>query len=448
MDKRFRNYYWNKLDNAAKIFPAVSTRSNTNVYRLTAKLKEEVNPEALQRALEMSMEQIPIFNVTLTKGYFWYYFEPNYKKPLVTPDNLYPCSFIDKHSNNGFLFRVTYHCKKINLEVFHALTDGTGASLLLEKLLINYLRLLYPDRIPPDLADSEHPSFYPAYDADGFLECEDKSVKRIPRNTKRAYQIKGARLPVGETKAIHLIFSAKQFLSLAKSHNATATAYLGALLIFSIYRESLRQDTQRDPIVLCIPVNLRSFFKSITMHNFFTYIDVSIDFRIKAYTFEEVLRLVSEKLTQSINRESLIARVRGNVEAQNNIAVRSVALFAKNIGLKLLYLRGERSQTTSLSNMGSIKMPAETAPYIDRFELMLSPSPVKPIKTGLCSFGDQMVFSFLSSIEETDIQRRFARHLTKKGIPVRVSCNELPDEMEVELKPDEKLQVLPPDDRQ
>ena len=36
---------WYKLDNAAKIFPAISHNDSSNYFRLSAVLKEEVKPE-------------------------------------------------------------------------------------------------------------------------------------------------------------------------------------------------------------------------------------------------------------------------------------------------------------------------------------------------------------------------------------------------------------------
>ena len=36
---------WYKLDNAAKVFPGQNTSSYSNVFRLSATLKEKVDPE-------------------------------------------------------------------------------------------------------------------------------------------------------------------------------------------------------------------------------------------------------------------------------------------------------------------------------------------------------------------------------------------------------------------
>ena len=43
------------------------------------------------------------------------------------------------------LFRVMHHRRRISLEVFHALSDGTGASWFLSDLVTAYVGLRHPE---------------------------------------------------------------------------------------------------------------------------------------------------------------------------------------------------------------------------------------------------------------------------------------------------------------
>ena len=43
---------WRKLDNAALAFPLVTDKNDTRVFRFYCKLKETVDSEILQRALD------------------------------------------------------------------------------------------------------------------------------------------------------------------------------------------------------------------------------------------------------------------------------------------------------------------------------------------------------------------------------------------------------------
>ena len=70
---------WRRLDNSAKIFPIASSKKYSSVFRLSAVLKERVNPKTLKMAVKIALDKIPSFKVKLKKGLFWYYFEENGK---------------------------------------------------------------------------------------------------------------------------------------------------------------------------------------------------------------------------------------------------------------------------------------------------------------------------------------------------------------------------------
>ena len=50
--------YWRSLDNAAKLFSAASSPKDTRVFRFYCELKEEVEENVLQEALDQTIEKI------------------------------------------------------------------------------------------------------------------------------------------------------------------------------------------------------------------------------------------------------------------------------------------------------------------------------------------------------------------------------------------------------
>ncbi|MBP8856086.1 MAG: hypothetical protein KBG54_06230, partial [Oscillospiraceae bacterium] len=54
---------WHKLDNTANIFPVVATKRMTNVFRLTAVLKEPIDAAILQEALDKTLPFFAAFSV-------------------------------------------------------------------------------------------------------------------------------------------------------------------------------------------------------------------------------------------------------------------------------------------------------------------------------------------------------------------------------------------------
>jgi len=133
---------WYPLDDAAKIYPMSMKRRQMAVFRLSACMKEEVVPELLQMALNFTVKRFPSFATTVKKGFFWHYLDAAKRRFTVEPETGIPCSPLDVATSVSQSFRVLYHHKRISVEFFHVLTDGTGGMSFLKTLVAEYLRLL------------------------------------------------------------------------------------------------------------------------------------------------------------------------------------------------------------------------------------------------------------------------------------------------------------------
>ena len=114
---------WRRLDNSAKIFPMSTGEKYSTVFRLSVVLKENIKPEILKKAVVETLEKYQSFKVRMKPGLFWYYLEQNNKVPVVEEEKDYPCKYINPRKNKGYLFKVTYFKTKINIDIFHSLTD-------------------------------------------------------------------------------------------------------------------------------------------------------------------------------------------------------------------------------------------------------------------------------------------------------------------------------------
>ena len=63
-----REIKWGKLDNTAHLFPVIAGEGMTNVYRVAVILKEEIQQELLQQALDMVLPKFSVFNCRLRQG--------------------------------------------------------------------------------------------------------------------------------------------------------------------------------------------------------------------------------------------------------------------------------------------------------------------------------------------------------------------------------------------
>ena len=101
---------WYRLDLSAIVYPTLQRRNFSSVYRLSVILKEIVDPAALQQALDMTLPRFPTFKVTMRKGVFWRYLEPNDRPgPFVEPDIVNPCMPMSFQSSSKYLIRLYYY---------------------------------------------------------------------------------------------------------------------------------------------------------------------------------------------------------------------------------------------------------------------------------------------------------------------------------------------------
>ena len=134
-----RKTQWHTLDNAAKIFPANTDKRDTKVFRFSCELYEEVEPDFLSKALEKTLQKFPYYCSILKRGLFWYYIENTERKPVVHMENRYPCATLYYPERKSLLFDISYYHKRINLEIHHVLSDGSGALLFLRTLVYYYI---------------------------------------------------------------------------------------------------------------------------------------------------------------------------------------------------------------------------------------------------------------------------------------------------------------------
>ena len=143
MEKEKHFSEWYKLDLSAIVYPTLQRRDFSSVYRLSVLLKEPVQPELLQKALDRTLPRFPTYKAAIRKGLFWRYLEPNNRPgPFVQPDIKNPCMPMSFKANNRYLIRVYYYQNRISLEAHHSLGDGTGGMCVLQTMTAEYLRLL------------------------------------------------------------------------------------------------------------------------------------------------------------------------------------------------------------------------------------------------------------------------------------------------------------------
>ena len=117
------------------------------MFRMSVSLTEAVDKEILEKALNNVIKRFPAFRYKLKRGIFWCYFKHIIGVPRIEEDSINPMLRINFRKNKGFMFRIRCFDRRIAIEYFHALTDGTGGITFLLSLTAEYLRIKYGIKI-------------------------------------------------------------------------------------------------------------------------------------------------------------------------------------------------------------------------------------------------------------------------------------------------------------
>ena len=417
---------WYRLDNAAKIYPVIMRSRHGGYFRVAALLRDPVDPDALQIALEDTLKRFPFFAVRLRRGLFWYYLESHDGLPMVEPDVQNPMRFWSRKDVKKFLFRVRYGDRRISVEFFHALTDGGGGLVFLKTLTAAYLRQCGRFcGFGEGALDISRPADDDELE-DAYNRYSNFRVVHRPSETK-AFHMQGTGSPGHNLQIICGILPLNRVLAVAKSFKISVTEFLAGVYLYELYR--IQQQGGYNtlaPVRLSIPINVRRFYPSKTLRNFSLYANPGIDPAFGIYTMEEIFGLVHHFMRYTVNKKYLNALMCANVGPERNLLIRLSPLPLKNLAMRLAYhFVGDSRFTSSLSNLGAVSMPEGMAEAVERFEFLLGPSYYNPVNCAVIGTGNQLVVSFSSTITETDLQRAFFKELVRLGIPVKIESNTL-----------------------
>jgi len=413
---------WLTLDNAARIYPASLSEWSPDVYRLSLTLKSPVRVSALQEALRKVFPRFPYFQVHLRRGLFWYYLQRDDEIPELRPLSPVPVSVMPGPTGTAHLLRVQAGGSTIAVDFSHVLTDGAGAVRFLGTLAVQYLRELGVE------VSSWEPFFDPGRPAapgefeDAYNRYFDPDLPG-PQRLSPAYHLPDPPRPF--SRVIIGRMPVDGLLALARSRGVSLTDYLVALYMHSMAQVRVsREDGERAGGILRVevPVDMRRLCPSPTMRNFSLYASPEIDLSLGSYGFDEIVSRVHHSLRLQVSRKELSRQIARNVRAQRNPLVRAMPLFLKDLAFTAVRKwLGERLYSGVLTNLGSIEVPAEMAPHIRRFGIMLGPNRLMKSSCAVVSYGEELSIHFGSVVDSRETERLFFRHIAGEGVPVKVS---------------------------
>jgi len=416
------NDFWLRLDNAAKIYPAIKDKELTSVFRVAVELKERVRAKQFLEAVHAIENRFPYYKVVLKAGFFWYYLEPLQVPIVVEPDMHLPCRAFYR---DELMFRVLTRENKISVEFSHILTDATGAFEFLKTLLVVYFEKCSQQF-------SCRTSLINAKETPSKEEYEDaynryfKKIDLPPPKISRAFHVPFELKNTPRFSILTAVVPVDVIIERAKHYEVSLTEYLIAVYLFSlqnIYNQltPLKKRTSKRIMRIEVPVNLRRMFPSRTMRNFSLYVMPGIDLRLGHYTFEEIIKAVYHQMELETDKKLISKMISRNVSGEKNLFVRGVPLFIKSLILSKLYALGTGQYSGVVTNLGKIDLSPESNNLVDKF-IFIPPPPNKILKVncGVAGFDNKLVLTFGNLTTSKELERQFLTFLTAEGIPVKI----------------------------
>lgn len=425
--KEHKNFKWFKLDNAAKIYPASHNRYWSNLFRLSATLYEDVDLKVLEQAIKNTIPRFPSIAAKLSEGLFWYHLIPVNEPPAIMAEYSYPLAHMTKKEMKTCAFRVIVYRKRIALEIFHSLTDGTGGLIFLKSLVAEYLELKHEIEIPCEFgvySRKEHPKHY---------EIEDSFIKNAApvketRKDTTAWKIDGTPEEDGFLNITNFQMSADVIWRLAHEKKVSVNTFLAAVMMKSILNlqlDLIQNPKKYKPVKVLIPINLRPIFNSKTLRNFALYTIPELDPRLGDYTLDEIINIVHHKVGTYATKKNMAKMIETNVADERLLILRLIPLFIKNIVMKMVFNSvGEKKSCLSFSNLGEVRLPEIMRKYIERIDFILGPQAQAPYNCSAYSYRGILNVTFSRDIKEARLETYFFRELQKLGVEVTVQTNQ------------------------
>lgn len=407
---------WYKLDNVSNLFLASHNKRDPRSIRVSCILKEEINADILQQALNKTIALRPQFQVRIRRGFFWHYLEQTNKMPTVSQEDDRPCPILYGENYKGVLhYKVTYYRNRINVDMCHVISDGTGALSFLKLLVFNYLKLSHPGELDDVSVVEGASSDDRTQDSyDHFYDNSDGPIpKTILNKKKKAYHIQSHKLSYNQLQFFEVHMEADKLIKASKEVGVSLTSFIGAQLMIAISK-GMPFRYRNKPITISIPVNLRNYYPSDTLRNFFNNVDVSHVFD-GSETVEELAKEFDDKLKELIKPEHIKNQMNRYQSIERLIITRMVPLLIKQPVVKFFAKKEAKTVTAVLSNLGQMKVPDKLKDYIEGFTDYCS---TEQMFITITSYGNDIVFGIASAYAGTSVIKRLIKAMQQTGTEV------------------------------
>lgn len=393
------------IDNSAILYLALMRHRHTNSYRFTMTMREEVDPDILQQAMERVYRRFPTIIAGFRREFFRYRVIPAASAPLVLPDPgvLLPMS---REEIESCAYRIFYRGRDISYEGFHAAADGYGAVASFTTLIAEYLRLRHGSEIPV-CSTLRHVDEAPlAHELeDSYLTHQEGKPLHLP--SRYSYQLPGV---YNEPRVYPCsrIYHTDTILTAARKHGVSMTSLLSGVMASAIMDIQTRHARKLKPVRIMVPVDLRRIFGSKTLRNFILYALPTMEPGDEKLPIRELLSRFQSQIREQLDPRRMASIMAYNVRAQANFLFRAIPVGVKCALMRLAYrFFGESNSSITLTNLGNIQLPREMASQVERIQCILTPRAGSPYNCSVIALNGKLTVTFSRFCRQPELEAVF-----------------------------------------
>lgn len=397
-----------KFDSSAIVHTALMNDNTINNYRIAITMKEDVDPQRLQRAVDLVAGRYPMIICRVVNGASWIYSQP-LSTVAVKEDDHRILKSLNRHNIYQQAVSIMYSGNKVVFEAFHSVADGFGAFTFLNGLLREYLEMASDNYEAPYLGNAPETEMECGFTKYGTEKGAPEKIVSI----KNAFQF-----PVLDYKKplkfTTVRMNLRQAKNLAKANQWTLNELMVAMMYNAVFQ---LPGTDDKDVVFSVPINMRNKFESRSLRNFSYLAKTSLRKAPHLAELDAMVREIRNQLHRQNNKDYLhkaLSQVKNRFDGP---LTGNVPLWIKNILIRIGVAFGFDKSCMTVSNVGNLaNLMPDIAEHITCVDTMLSPRRKSRYNCCISSLGENLNITFTHSEEKDPLLDAITNWLKKYSI--------------------------------
>ena len=397
-----------KFDSSAIVHTALMNDNTINNYRIAITMKEDVDPERLQRAVDLVASRYPMIICRVANGDSWIYSDP-LPTVAVKKDDGRILKSLDRHNIFDQAVNVMYIGKKVIFEAFHSVADGFGAFTFLNGLLREYIEMGTGNYEVPYLGHAPEIEMECGFTKHGTAKGAPENIVKI----SNAYQfpVLDYKKPLRFT-TVHM--NLRQAKNLAKANQYTLNELMVAMVYSAVFT---LPGTDGKDVVFSVPVNMRNKFESRSLRNFSYLAKTSLRKGPQYASTDAIVHDLRNQLHRQNNKDYLhkaLSQVKNRFDGP---LTGKMPLWFKYALIRMGVAFGFDKSCMTVSNVGNLAyLLPDIHDHITAVDTMLSPRRKSAYNCCISSLGEQLNITFTHSEEDDPLLNAIGNWLSENNI--------------------------------